>query len=132
MRRIQIEARLRGQPESTYNFLENVDLVEEHALLVVVHVTLAQHLDRALGARLSMHAHAHLSKGTCSQHDRSGVRLKTATTEKGSQKILFPASQSAVTYRFRAPCRFGRSRAVSPECVLRSQRRGCLDEVGSG
>lgn len=30
------------------NFFENVDLVEKHALLVVVHVTLAEDLDSAL------------------------------------------------------------------------------------
>ena len=47
----------------TYNLFENIDFVEQHALLVVVHVTLAEHLDSTLGARLSMHAHTHLSKG---------------------------------------------------------------------
>ena len=48
----------------TYNFLEDVDLVEKHALLVVVHVALAEHLDGALGARLAVHAHAHFTEGT--------------------------------------------------------------------
>ena len=47
-----------------YNFLEDVDLVEKHALLVVVHVALAEHLDGALGARLAVHAHTHLTEGT--------------------------------------------------------------------
>ena len=48
----------------TYNFLEDVDLVEEHALLVLVHVALSEDLDGSLGAGLSVHAHTDLSKGT--------------------------------------------------------------------
>lgn len=47
----------------TYNVLENVDLIEEHSLLIVVHVALAEHLDSTLGARLSVHAHSHLAEG---------------------------------------------------------------------
>ena len=46
----------------TYDVLENVDLVEEHALLILVHVALAKHLHCTLGARLSVHTHAHLTK----------------------------------------------------------------------
>ena len=33
----------------TYNFFEDVDLIEEHSLLVVVHVALTQDFDGALG-----------------------------------------------------------------------------------
>ena len=47
----------------TYDFFQDVDLVEKHALLVIVHVALAQHFHRTLGARLSVHAHAHFSEG---------------------------------------------------------------------
>jgi len=50
------------------NFLKNVDLVEKHALLVVVHMALAKNLDCALGTRLSVHAHAHLSKRACTEN----------------------------------------------------------------
>ena len=46
----------------TYDFLEDVDLVEKHALLVVVHVALAEYLDGTLSARLSVHTHAHLTE----------------------------------------------------------------------
>ena len=34
---------------STYDFFENIDLIEKHSLLVVVHVALTQDFDRALG-----------------------------------------------------------------------------------
>ena len=47
---------------STYNFLEDVDFIEKHALLVVVHVALTEHLDGTLSARLSVHTHAHLTE----------------------------------------------------------------------
>lgn len=51
----------------TYNFLENIDLIEEHTLLVVVHVTLAENLDGTLSSRFSVNAHANLTKGTYRQ-----------------------------------------------------------------
>ena len=47
----------------TYDFLKNIDLVEKHALLILVHVRLAEDLDGALGTRLSVHAHADLTEG---------------------------------------------------------------------
>ena len=47
---------------STYDFLEDVDFIEKHALLVVVHVALTEHLDGTLSARLSVHTHAHLTE----------------------------------------------------------------------
>ena len=50
--------------DRTYNFLENVDLVEEHALLVVVHVGLTEDLDSTLSSRLSMDAHTNLTERT--------------------------------------------------------------------
>ena len=46
----------------TYNVLENVDLIEEHSLLIVIHVALAEHLNGTLSTRLSVHAHAHLTE----------------------------------------------------------------------
>ena len=51
------------QVRSTYDAFEHVDLVEEHALLIVVHVALAKHFDGALRARVSVHAHSHFTKG---------------------------------------------------------------------
>ena len=53
------------QWRGTYNVLEDVDLVEEHTLLVLVHVALAEHLDGTLSARVSLHAHAHLAESAC-------------------------------------------------------------------
>ena len=47
----------------TYNFLEDVDLVEKHALLVLVHVALAEHLHGALSTVFSVNAHADLAEG---------------------------------------------------------------------
>ena len=58
---------MRGQDAGTYNFLEDVDLVEEHSLLVLVHVALSEHLHSSLGIGLSVDTHAHLTKGTCTQ-----------------------------------------------------------------
>ena len=48
----------------TYNLSKDVDLVEEHTLLVFVHVALAEHLHSAVSAGLSVHAHAHFAKRT--------------------------------------------------------------------
>ena len=48
----------------THNFFEDVDLVEEHTLLIVVHMALTEHLDSTLGAGLTMHAHTDLSEST--------------------------------------------------------------------
>ena len=47
---------------ATYDLLEDVDLVEKHALLVLVHVALAEHLNGTLRTRLSVHAHSHLAE----------------------------------------------------------------------
>ena len=124
----KIESAFTGN-DITHNFFEDVDLVEEHTLLVVVHVTLAEHLNSTLGARLSMHAHTDLSESTYSQN-KEDVR-KTSATENRSEKFLLP-TQNTVTYRFRGPCRFCRSHAVCPECVPRSRRHGCLYEGCSG
>jgi hypothetical protein len=49
------------------NLLKNVDLVEEHALLVFIHVGFAQDLDGALCASGSVDAHAYFSEGTVSK-----------------------------------------------------------------
>ena len=47
-----------------YNFLEDVDLVEKHSLLILVHVALSEDLDGSLGIGFSVDAHTHLSEGT--------------------------------------------------------------------
>ena len=46
----------------TYEFSEDVDFVEKHALLVFAHLDLSEHLDRPLRAGLSVHDHAHLAE----------------------------------------------------------------------
>ena len=46
----------------TYNFLEDIDLVEKHTFLVVVHMALTENLNSTLGTRLSVYAHTHLSE----------------------------------------------------------------------
>ena len=51
----------------TYDFFENVDLIEKHALLILVHMGLTENLDGALGTRLSVHTHADLTEGTYEQ-----------------------------------------------------------------
>ena len=51
----------------THNFFEDVDLVEEHALLIFIHVRLAKNFDGALSSRLSVHAHTDLTEGTYEQ-----------------------------------------------------------------
>jgi hypothetical protein len=47
--------------------LKNVDLVEEHALLVFVHVGFTQDLDGTLGTSGSVDAHANFTEGTVSE-----------------------------------------------------------------
>ena len=47
----------------TYDFLEDINLVKEHALLIVVHMALSENLDGALGTGLSVNAHSHFTEG---------------------------------------------------------------------
>ena len=51
----------------TYDFFEDVDFVEEHTLLVLVHIALSEDLDGSLGTGLSVHTHTDLSEGTCTK-----------------------------------------------------------------
>ena len=60
---IKIESAFKSN-DFTYNFFKDVDLVEEHTLLVIVHVTLTEYFDGTLGARFSVYAHTDLSKST--------------------------------------------------------------------
>jgi len=46
----------------TYNFSKNVDLVEKHALLVVVHVAFSKNLHSSLSSGFSVDAHTHFTK----------------------------------------------------------------------
>ena len=46
----------------TYNFSKNVDLVEKHALLVVVHVAFSKNLHSSLSSGFSVDAHTHFAK----------------------------------------------------------------------
>jgi len=48
--------------EFTYDFFEDIDLVKEHALLVVIHMTLPQHLDSSLCACLPMYTHSYFTE----------------------------------------------------------------------
>ena len=50
--------------KETYDFFQNVDFVEEHSLLFLVHVALSEHLDGTLGLGLSVDAHADLAERT--------------------------------------------------------------------
>ena len=56
-------------------FLENVDLVEEHATFVFVHVRLAEHFDGTLSCGLTVHAHSYLAKCTVAQHFTNAVKV---------------------------------------------------------
>lgn len=56
---------MRESEEMTYNFPQDVDLVEQHAFLIIIHVALPEHFHSSLRTRLSVHTHAHLSKRTC-------------------------------------------------------------------
>ena len=66
---------IRGQDAGTYNFLEDVDLVEEHSLLVLVHVRLAQHLNSSLSTAVSVDAEADLTEGTLTEHLTDSVEV---------------------------------------------------------
>jgi len=55
------------------NFLEDVDLVEEHALLVFIHIALPEDLDSSLGIGFSVHTHTNLSKGTSTENFSNSV-----------------------------------------------------------
>ena len=46
----------------TYDFLKDVDLIEEHTLLFLVHVALPKHFDGSLCCRFPVYAHANLSE----------------------------------------------------------------------
>ena len=63
MRIFAADSKLKSQ-FTTYNFLEDVDFVEEHAFLIFVHVALSQDLDGSLGTRFSVYTHTDLSEGT--------------------------------------------------------------------
>jgi len=52
---------------------ENVNFVEEHTLLVVVHVALSQNFYGALSSRLSVNAHTHLTERACAKNLTNSV-----------------------------------------------------------
>ena len=62
----------------TYDLLENVNLIEKHALLLVVHVALPEDLDSSLGARLSVHAHAHFTESSSAEDFADTVEVSQA------------------------------------------------------
>ena len=96
----------------TYDFLQDIDLIEKHALLIIVHVTLAKDLDGTLGTWLSVHAHAHLSE--CAwykgKHDISLALCLDGTKSE--------------TYLYREPFQSYSDHAVYPTFFQRSQRHG--------
>ena len=51
----------------TYDFLQDVDLVEEHALLVLVHMALSEYLYGSLGRRFPVDTHSDLTECTCNK-----------------------------------------------------------------
>ena len=48
--------------EQTYQSSEDVDFIEEHSLLILVHVTLSEDLYSSLSSSLSVNAHSDLTK----------------------------------------------------------------------
>ena len=55
---------------STYDASQNVDFVEEHLLLVLVHVGLAEDLDGTLSVGVPGHAHPDLAESACRTNRR--------------------------------------------------------------
>ena len=49
----------------TYDFFQNVDLIEKHTLFFLVHVALPKHLDGSLCCRFPVYAHANLTECAC-------------------------------------------------------------------
>ena len=49
---------------TTYQFPQDVDLIEQHFLLVIVHMALSQYFNSTLGSSLSMDTHSHFSECT--------------------------------------------------------------------
>jgi len=47
-------------------FLQNINLVEEHALFIVIHVGLFQNFDGTLGASTSMYTHTDFTESSIS------------------------------------------------------------------
>jgi hypothetical protein len=119
----------------TYDLLKNVDLVEEHALLVVVHVALAQHLHCALRSRLPVHAHAHFTESTylssSSQEMKRGSSLKERRSLLWVRALFFFGREGkndgqGITYQCQAPFQCGRSREDGPGHVQRTAKLRCL------
>lgn len=72
--------------EAAYDFLKNIDLVEKHALLVLVHMALAENLHCTLGAGLAMHTHSNFTKSAY-------VVLQTISDQEETQATYpFPKS----------------------------------------
>ena len=51
----------------SYQISQYVDLVEEHLLLVLVHMALTQNFNCPLGTGVSVNAHPHFSEGAYTQ-----------------------------------------------------------------
>ena len=91
------------QNQWTYDFFEDVDLIEKHSLLVVVHVALTQDFDGALGTWLSVHTHAHLSECAWNK-GKSDTCLAQQSLDRNGRE----------TYLCRGPFQFCSGRAVYP------------------
>ena len=59
----------------TYDFLENVDFVEEHAFFILVHVTLAEDFDGTMSSSLTVHAHADFTEGSLPNYFANSVEI---------------------------------------------------------
>ena len=71
----------------TYQLSKNIDFVEEHFLLIFVHVTLAQNFNGSLCASFSMNAHSHFSERTYAKELAQTGQLTTSKHLADSVKV---------------------------------------------
>jgi hypothetical protein len=60
-------------------FLKNVNLVEEHAAFILIHVRFTEHLHGTLCCSLAMHAHSNLAECTVSEDLTDTVKVTELT-----------------------------------------------------
>jgi len=78
------------------DLLENVDLVEEHALLILVHIALSQDLDGPLGVRLSVHTKTHLTESASSEDLANSVKVSEFSLSLSDEISLAHAHRLAL------------------------------------
>ena len=88
----------------TYDFLKNVDLIEKHALLFFIHMTLSEYLYGSLRCRFPVYAHANFTKGTWTKENArltfcSSVAQRSTYPFRGSFQFCNNLSAFPVSYR---------------------------------